>query len=65
MSASVVAAGGDRDARVNKLILDLFSEDKSTRLRAISALGSQGGRRAVEALAKVMKKGDAPAEPAR
>ena len=59
VSAAALAAEGDRDARVNTLILDLFSKDKAARLRAISALGAQGGPRAVEALANVLREGDA------
>ena len=58
VSASGAAGQDNRDARVNKLILDLFSEDKATRLAAVGALGADGGPRGVEALGNVMAKGD-------
>ena len=58
VSSAGAADGGDRDARVNALILKLFSTDKSARLAAVGALGADGGPRAVEALGKVLRKGD-------
>ena len=52
--AAAPAARPDKDARVNKLIIDLFNKDEATRLAAIKALGSEGSPRAIEALGRVL-----------
>ncbi len=49
---------GDTDDRVNALMLDLFSRDKATRLKAVEELGRVGGPRAINALRNALHKGD-------